>query len=108
MKVHPYLHLIQSAFGTYRYTCASLTPDSTASLKALNGLASDSKTVMIANTRRASEAWGSYYRPKKGPWSVCMPLYDWLVGWLVSWQCISTTSAVAAITAPHNNRWLGS
>lgn len=106
MKVHPYLHLTRSAFRTYHYTSVSLTPDSkasTISIRALSGLPSDNKTVMIANTRRTGEARGIYYRAKGPP--VCLSAS--LTGWLVGWQCISTTTAVAAM-ARHNNRWLGS
>lgn len=53
------------------------------SISALSRLPSDSKTVMIANTRRTGEAWGIYYRAK-GP-LVCLSasLTDWLAGWLV-------------------------
>lgn len=110
MKVHPYLHLTRSAFRTYHCTSVSLTPDSrapTISIRALRGLPSDSKTVMIANTRRTGEARGIYYRAKGPPVCLSASLTGRLAGWLVGWQCISTTTAVAAM-ARHNNRWLGS
>lgn len=108
MKVHPYLHLTRSAFRTYHY---SLTPDSRAStvtIRALSRLPSDSKTVMIANTRRTGEACSIYYRAKGPPVCLSASLTGWLAGWLVGWQCISTTTAAVAATAPHNNCWLGS
>lgn len=103
MKVHPYLHLIQSAFRTYLYTSVLLTANSkasTLSIRALSGLPSDSKTVMIANTRWIAKPAASIIE-QKGPQSARLPL------WLAVWQCISTTTAVAA-TAPRNNCWLGS
>ncbi len=81
MKAHPYLHLTWTAFRTYQYTSVSLTSDtraSTISIRALSGLPSDNKTVMIANTRRTGEARGIYYRAK-GP-LVC------LSGWLAVHQ----------------------
>lgn len=85
MKVHPYLHLIRSAFRTYHYTSVSLAPDSAAStisVRALCGLLSNCKTVMTAYTRRTGEARGIYYRAKGPP--VCLYcLSDWLAGWLV-------------------------
>lgn len=77
-------------------------------MRALGGLPSDSKTVMIANARRNGEARGIYYGAEKGP-PVCLSvcLSDRLAGWLDGWQCICATAAVAAV-ARHNNRWLGS
>lgn len=89
MKVHPYLHLTRSAFRTYHYTCVSLTPDSrasTISIRALSGLPSDSKTVMIANTRRTGEASGIYYRAKGPPVCLSASLTGWLAGWLAVHQ----------------------
>lgn len=54
-------------------------------MRALSGLPSDSKTVMIANAKRNGEARGIYYGAKKGPQSVCLSasLTGWLAGWLV-------------------------
>lgn len=62
-------------------------------MRALSGLPSDSKTLMIANTRRNGEARGIYYSVKKGPQSVCLSasltgsLAGWLAGWLAVHLC---------------------
>lgn len=48
--------------------------------KALSGLPSDSKTVMIANTRWTGEACGIYYSAKGPPVCLSASLTGWLVG----------------------------
>lgn len=104
-KENSYLHShhLQSEHTTTLLSLTVQPPVSTLSTRDLSVLHADDTTLMTANIRQSREARGIYYRAKGPP--ICLP--PWLASWLACWQCISTTTAVAAM-ALHNNCWLGS